>query len=97
MSDENILISEFKKGSAGEVVKVTIHEFRGQYYLDFRVWYFPEGSENMHPTKKGINLNVEQIPELSKAILEAGEYLQRMHGGKVADAVPQADFPEETA
>ena len=88
---ENILIAEFKKGSSGEILKVTIGEFRNNYYLDFRCWYFPDGSETMHPTKKGINLHVEQIDELLKAIQAASAYVRKMYSSKVADSGQDSD------
>ena len=92
---ENILIAEFKKGSSGEILKVTIGEFRNNYYLDFRCWYFPEGSEKPMPTKKGISLHIEQIPELQKAIQAAAVYIRRMYSSKVADSVEPVESPEE--
>jgi len=95
MENERVIICEFKKGS-GEIVKVTVGEFRGQYYLDFRVWYYPEGSEEIRPTKKGISLHVEMIPELLKGIQDAAAYIRRMYSSKVADSGESVDSPEET-
>jgi len=94
MDNDTTLIAEFKKGNSGEILKIQIGEFRNNYYLDFRVWYFPEGSEKPHPTKKGISLHVEQIPELQKAIAAAAAHIDSMYSSKPAGNGEPVDFPE---
>lgn len=93
---EEILISEIKKGSS-EILKVSLSGFRGQVYLDFRVWYIPDGSSDsgeLRPTKKGVKIHSEVIPEILKAIQDAGQYMRRGYSEKPAGNGQQSDFPE---
>lgn len=63
------LIAAFEKNSV-EVVKIHLQEWRSQRYLDIRVWTSLEAGDGPgeQPTKKGITLAVELLPELRKAI-----------------------------
>jgi len=93
------LIAEIEKGAA-EIVKVTISEFRGQHYLDFRIWVDPSrqgdyGTQPI-PTKKGICLHTEMIPDLQAAIKSAADYIRGMYSSKMADPVEPVESPEET-
>lgn len=62
-------IAAFEKNSMEEV-RIKISEWKSQKYLDIRVWtnsrYEKEGESK--PTKKGITLNVELLPELLEAL-----------------------------
>ena len=92
------LIAEFEKGS-NEVVRVSISEYHGQKYLDLRCWYHPHAQsldDEMLPTKKGICLHTEMIPDLQKAIKAAAAYICSMYASKVADPVEPVESPEET-
>ena len=96
---EDILIAEIEKGAA-EIVKISISEYRGQHYLDFRIWIDPSrqgdyGTQPI-PTKKGICLHTEMIPDLQKAIKAAAAYICSMYASKVADPVEPVESPEET-
>lgn len=93
---EEVSIGEIKKGSS-EILKVSLSEFRGQVYLDFRVWYLPDASsfsDELRPTKKGVKIHSEVIPELSKLISEAAAYMRRGHSEKPAASAQHSDFPE---
>ena len=97
MSEEQrIQIYEFEKNSA-ETVRTSISEFKGRLYVDFRVWSAGAADSlgEVRPTKKGLTISTEILPDLLKAVQLAIEHVKG--GRKVADAVPQADFPEETA
>ena len=66
----NKLIYEFEKNSV-EKVKVTEAIFKGKKYIDIRIWAQGEnpgepGSEQ--PTKKGICLSAELLPDLIQAL-----------------------------
>jgi len=69
----NKLLYEFEKNSV-EKVKVTEAIFKGKRYIDIRIWAQGEnpgepGSEQ--PTKKGICLSIELLPELIQALKAA--------------------------
>lgn len=59
---------EWDKGINGKIV-VELSDYNKQTYLNIRV-YFQKDNE-WFPTKKGINLNVDYLAELKKAIERA--------------------------
>ena len=58
-------VHSFEKNAVEEVRASTV-VFRGREYVDLRVFYEKDGA--FHPSKKGLTLNPELIPELEKAI-----------------------------
>lgn len=64
------VIRDIDKGG-GEIIRVEISEFRGQNYLNLRVWYTDKESGEFKPTQKGIAIRPELYPEIKKAILDA--------------------------
>lgn len=69
--ENQTLIDQFNKNSL-EVVKVQTHEWKGNSYIDIRVW-LPSESEGGPDiaTKKGITLSTELIPELINCLHKA--------------------------
>lgn len=72
--EKSRFITQFDKNSA-EKVKVFLNRYRGNEYIDIRVWTksLPgeDGGEN--PSRKGITLHVELLPDLLRALKEAEE------------------------
>jgi len=62
------VIARFEKNSFEEV-RISLTEFKGKGLIDVRVYYQPDGEEEMRPTKKGITISPEKYPELKKGIL----------------------------
>jgi hypothetical protein len=74
MSVENLrLIGEFSKNSL-ETVKVNLQRWKKSEFCDIRVWVTPTTGETSElcPTRKGITLSAESLPEFIK-ILEKAE------------------------
>ena len=69
------VIARFEKNSFEEV-RVSLTEFKGKELIDLRVYYQPDGEEEMRPTKKGITISPEKFSELKKAILTLEKALQ---------------------
>ena len=61
------VIARFEKNSFEEV-RISLTEFKGKELIDIRVYYQPEGEEEMRPTKKGITISPEKFPELQKGL-----------------------------
>ncbi len=61
------VIASFEKNSFEEV-RISLTEFKGKKLIDIRVYYQPEGEEEMRPTKKGITISPEKFPELQKGL-----------------------------
>jgi hypothetical protein len=69
MSEKQILVGHFDKNSAEEI-QVHLVEWKGQQYVDIRIWYKPEAGESggLHPSTKGIRFSAELLPDLRSAI-----------------------------
>jgi len=65
-SDSGELIRTFEKNS-GEEVRVSLTTYKGRQYLDIRAYYQRDDGQR-HPTKKGITLSLDLLPELEKAL-----------------------------
>jgi hypothetical protein len=64
----DVTVNEFQK-SATERVVAKIREFRGRRYVDIRVYYLANISDNTYaPTKKGIMLSPDLLPDLSAMV-----------------------------
>ena len=78
MDQQNKLIDQFHKNST-ELVEVHITEFRGQEYVDVRVWTLPNPADfkEQKPTKKGVCLNIDLLPRLIAALQKAEKTLNK--------------------
>jgi len=71
------VIGQFQKNSS-EIIKVQLQEWKGEPYVDIRVWVAGEdGAPGAQPTKKGITLSAELLPELKAAIEKTIEIIER--------------------
>jgi len=66
------LIDSFNKNVL-EIVKVYLQTFNDRDYFDIRVWYSndPQSPGAERPTRKGLTLSVELLPELIRALQKA--------------------------
>ena len=56
-----------------EEVRLSLKQFKDRRYLDLRLWYQPSSGGEYLPTKKGLTLSVEFLPELKRGIERAGK------------------------
>lgn len=63
-------IYEFER-NPDEKIMADISEFKGRYLVDIRTFYQADGE--WRPTKKGINVPIEKLPELENAIAKLKE------------------------
>lgn len=54
-----------------EQLQISISEYKGKSYLNFRIFYTTDGGESWLPTKKGVTFAPDQIDLLEEAIQEA--------------------------
>lgn len=66
MADDKV-VSTFKRNPTEEV-RATLKEFRGRRYLDLRIYYQDDAGE-WKPTRKGVSLSTDFMPELKEAVL----------------------------
>ena len=62
-----LTIHSFPKGD-NEEVRVSAGEYREKIYFDVRVFFKNEENNEMFPTKKGITLALDLLPELKKGL-----------------------------
>ena len=68
MSDSGTLIAVVPKNQREEI-RVSIDQFKGTELLDVRIFAnFDDGDGERRPTKKGISVKVERLPELIAAL-----------------------------
>ncbi len=64
---EDKVVSSFKRNPTEEV-RATLKEFRGRRYLDLRIYYQDDQGE-WKPTRKGVSLSTDFMPELKEAVV----------------------------
>ena len=70
------IIHEFSKNSQEKVI-IQFQEYKGNEYLDIRVFYDPGGSNaEFRATPKGLKLNPDLLPELLQGLKKAAEILK---------------------
>jgi hypothetical protein len=72
MADDERTVHEFPKGER-EVVRAVLSTFKGKRYCSLRVFYRGERQGDWLPSKKGLTLAVEHLPELVKAVRKLEE------------------------
>jgi hypothetical protein len=74
MADESILVHSFMK-NALEEIRVSVSTYKGKKYVDLRVYYQDDNGE-YKPSKKGIAVSPELLPELENAIGKLKEIIE---------------------
>ncbi len=74
MSKDNQLIHSFAK-NALEEIRVSLNVFRGRQYIDIRTYYKSDEGE-YRPSKKGVTLSPELLPDLQEAVNKLAETLE---------------------
>ena len=66
-----MIIGKLEKNAFDSIVVQTT-EFKGRELIDIRIFYLDSGGE-LKPTKKGISISPDHVPELIKLIQKAYE------------------------
>lgn len=68
------LIAEFHKNSI-EIIRVMTYQWKGQDLIDARVWILqdPTNPESAIPTKKGLTIRPDSLPEFILILQKAHE------------------------
>ncbi len=64
---ESRLVYSFERGQ-NEEIQISVSKYKSRYYMDLRVWFKPEDQESFYPTKKGISVALDHLPELRKGL-----------------------------
>ena len=73
------IIHTFRKGPKEEV-RLAVRDYKERRYLDVRLWYQPSQGGEYLPTKKGITLGIEFIPELRRGLERADREASELAG-----------------
>ena len=73
MSKEN-LITQIKKNSS-EVYRIYEKEYEVYKFIDVRIYYMDKNSGECKPTKKGISIMPNYVPDIIEGILKAMEQM----------------------
>jgi hypothetical protein len=76
----------------GNVVKVTMSEFRGQVYVHIRDYQMDGDSGVWYPTKTGYAFTAEGIDYIIEALEEASEYFAKYSRQLTIDTDNQLEF-----
>ena len=71
------LVHAFTKNETEEI-RTTVREYKGRLYVDLRLYFQPVDMAEMVPSKKGITISAEFLPELKRAIECAGIAIKEM-------------------
>jgi hypothetical protein len=66
---------DLKKNDA-EIIRLEITEYRGEQYLNIRIWYLDKDGE-WKPTKKGVAIRPSLFQDFKKYVLEAEQELAK--------------------
>jgi len=67
MPEQNYLVHSITRNESEEI-RVQLRKYKGKVFIDFRVWFQMEGETVYRPTKRGVTLAIEHLPELEKAV-----------------------------
>jgi len=70
-------IATFPKSSIEEV-RITLGTYRGYDLVSARIWTDADDGGDRRPTRKGLTLRVERLPELVAALRQAEEEARRV-------------------
>ena len=66
------VVHAFQKNPEEEV-RFTLKEYKDRRYLDIRLWFQSSGGGEYFPTKKGLTLGLEHLPEFRKGVERVGK------------------------
>jgi len=72
-------VSVTNGGRVKKELRAQLQEYKGRIYAVVRVWYFDNGAKEYMPSKNGLNILLEDFPnvvEAAKAIIEESNKLQ---------------------
>lgn len=70
MSRFRIEVAAIRKADGAET-RVAIDLYKERRVLDVRVWFRPSGQAEYVPTRKGVTLDADKLPELVAALAKA--------------------------
>ena len=69
------VVCEVQKSDT-EIIRISTSEFKGIPYVDIRIFFKDENSEEYRPTKKGLTVRQELLHALAEGIFQADQAVQ---------------------
>ncbi len=61
--------------SKTEIIRIEVTEYKGEKYLNIRIWFKDKNTEEFKPTQKGVTIRGNQYEDFKTAIHEAANFL----------------------
>jgi len=74
---ENLLVHSFQKNESEEI-RISLREYKNRHYLDLRLFFQPQDQREMVPSKKGITVSIEFLPELKRGLLKFEQEIRQV-------------------
>ena len=84
--EEGHVVHTFHKNEQEEI-RFTLREYKERHYFDLRLWFLPENGEEYRPSKKGLTLAVEFLPEMKKGLERVGKAASELPLQKPANSL----------
>lgn len=73
----------------GRGVKVTVNNFRSQWYVHIREYIYDEDNDKWFPTKKGMAIKSENIDVLNYMLSDVSKLLTDIYYQEINDILPE--------
>ena len=74
---ENVLVHSFPKNESEEI-RLSLREYKNRHYLDVRLFFQPVNQTEMVPSKKGLTIGVDFLPELKRGLIKCEEEVRQL-------------------
>lgn len=74
---ENLVVHSFQKNETEEI-RISLREYKNRHYLDLRLFFQPQDKNEMVPSKKGLTVSIEFLPELKRGLLKFEQEMRQV-------------------
>ena len=74
---DNHVVHCFTKND-NEEIRLTLRKYKERHYIDVRLFFQPEDKNEMVPSKKGLTVGIEFVPELKRGLIKFDEVFRQM-------------------
>lgn len=71
------LVHSFTKNDTEEI-RMSLREYKSRLYMDVRLYFQTSEQSEMLPSKKGLTIGVEFLPELKRGLIKLEEAFRQM-------------------
>jgi len=82
---ETQLIHSFRKNDREEI-RISFREYKERFYIDMRLYFLAEDRGEMCPSKKGLTLGIDFLPEIKLGITKLEDVARQVARGPVPES-----------